>query len=137
MPEFGGPKKNMNGPLVIGPVGQLIELYQSNDPQVWLAQYASQRKRIRCRSINSSDNISGNFHTLLDSSLFGSGNRLSDIGRSDEDHTARLHETASGEKHCLPDELAPSIGRPSSRFIPATRLPFHAKRCLLRKSRGI
>ena len=31
MPKLGGPKKNTNGPLAIGPVGQLIELCQSND----------------------------------------------------------------------------------------------------------
>jgi len=136
MPKLGDPTKNMNGPLAIARAGQLNELRQSNDPQVWLAQYALKSK-LRRHSINSSDNITGNFHTLPDSSFIGSGSPLRDIARSDEKHLARLYRAASGEKHCPLDELALSIGRPRSRFIPATRLPFHAKRCLLRKSRCI
>lgn len=136
MPELGDPTKTMNGPLAIAPVGQLNELHQSNDPQAWVAQYALKPKLGRY-SINSSYNINNVFQTLRDSSLIGACSRLGDIARPQKNHLARLYGAAPDEKHCLPDELAVSSGRPSPRFIPATRLPFRARRCLLQKSRCI
>jgi hypothetical protein len=87
MPKLGDPKKNMHGRQAIGPARQLIELRQSNDPQVWLAQYAPQPK-FRHHPINSSDNISSNLHVLLDSRLIGSRIRLSDIARFGKNHMA-------------------------------------------------
>ena len=90
MPMLGDPEKSMNGPLAIAPVGQLIELRQSNDRQVWLGQYEPQ-PQTGCVDFNSSDNISNNLHALLDSSLIGSGIRLSDIARFDENLMAWSH----------------------------------------------
>lgn len=136
MPKLGDPTKDRYGPRAIAPVGQLNELHQSNDPQVRMTQYAPKSK-LRRYSINSSYNINDVFQTLRDSSLIGAGSRLGNIARSQENHLARLYGAASDEKHCLPDELSVSSGRPSSRFIPATRLPFRARRCLLLKSRCI
>lgn len=87
MPKLGDPKKNMHGRQTFGPAGQLIELRQSNDPQVWLAQYAPQ-PNFRRYPINSSDNIFNNLHVLLDNRLIGSGIRLRDIARFDENYMA-------------------------------------------------
>ena len=87
MPKLSDPEKNMSGPLAIAPVGQLIELRQSIDRQVWLAQYEPQPK-IRCVDFNSSDNISRHLHTFRDSSLIGSDIRLNDTARFDENHIA-------------------------------------------------
>ena len=136
MPKLGDPTKNRYGPWAIAPVGQLNELYQSNDLQVRMTQYAPKSKLGRY-SINSSYNINDVFQALRDSSLMGAGSRLGNIARSQENHLARLYGAAPDEKHCLPDELAVSSGRPSSSFIPATRLPFRARRCLRRKTRCI
>jgi hypothetical protein len=87
MPKLGDPKKNTHGRQAIAPPGQLIELRQSNDPRVWLAQYAPQPK-FRRYPINSSDNISSNLHVLLDRRLIDSRIRLRDIARFDESHIA-------------------------------------------------
>ncbi|MEA3112136.1 MAG: hypothetical protein QOG58_1935 [Caballeronia sp.] len=98
MPKLGDPK-------TIAPVGQLIELRQSNNRQTCSAQYAPQSKIARA-SLNSSDNISNTLHALLDSNLMGlmgfvglmglmglagSGIRLGDIARFDENLMAWSH----------------------------------------------
>jgi hypothetical protein len=95
MPKLGDPKTN-------APVGQLIELRQSNNRQTCSAQYAPQSKIARA-SLNSSDNISNTLHALLDSNLMGlmrlvnlmglagSGIRLGDIARFDENLMAWSH----------------------------------------------
>jgi hypothetical protein len=86
MPKLGDPK-------TIAPVGQLIELRQSNSQQMCSAQY--EPKSIIARaSFNSSDNISNTLHALFNNSLMDlvglvlSGIRLSDIARFDENHMA-------------------------------------------------
>ncbi|QIE27121.1 hypothetical protein SBC1_54470 (plasmid) [Caballeronia sp. SBC1] len=132
MPKLGDPTKNMNGPLAIAPVGQLNELRQSNYPHLWFQQYAPKSKLGR-HSINSSYNITRNFQALLDTSSIDAGSWLRKIARSQ----VRRYGAGAGEKYCLLDELAVSSGRLPSRFIPATRLPFRARRCLLRKSHCI
>jgi hypothetical protein len=92
MPKLGDPKS-------VAPVGQLIELHQSNNQQMCLAQYAPQSKIARA-SINSSDNIFNILHVLLDSSLMdlvglmdlaGSGIRLGDVARFGENVMACSH----------------------------------------------
>src|SRR3978361_1942586 len=80
MPKLGDPK-------TIAPVGQLIELRQSNNQQMCSAQY--EPKSIIARaSFNSSDNISNTLYALFNNSVMDlvdlvglvlSGIRLSDI----------------------------------------------------------
>lgn len=91
MPDLGDLKKSMNGYLAIGPVEQLIELRQLDDPQVWLEQYAPQPK-IVCQPFNSSDNITRNFQALPKRTLLGSSRSwLGDTARFDENHIARRY----------------------------------------------
>lgn len=92
MPKLGDPK-------TIAPVGQLIELRQSNSQQMCSAQY--EPKSIIARaSFNSSDNISNTLYALFNNSVMDlvdlvglvlSGIRLSDIARFDENHMAWSH----------------------------------------------
>ncbi|MDB5832001.1 MAG: hypothetical protein JWR14_1831 [Caballeronia sp.] len=92
MPKLGDPK-------TIAPVGQLIELRQSNNQQMCSAQY--EPKSIIARaSFNSSDNISNTLYALFNNSVMDlvdlvglvlSGIRLSDIARFDENHKAWSH----------------------------------------------
>jgi hypothetical protein len=92
MPKLGDPK-------TIAPVGQLIELRQSNSQQMCSGQY--EPKSIIARaSFNSSDNISNTLYALFNNSVMDlvdlvglvlSGIRLSDIARFDENHKAWSH----------------------------------------------
>ncbi len=89
--------------------------------------------KIRRHPINSSDNISSNFHKLLDTSLIGFAVGLATLPVLMKPAQRAGMGPSRAKNITRPTNLRRVVGAPLSRFMPATPLPFHARRCLLQK----